>query len=144
MAIDASFTGKASIGFYKKSGADDGPKTRPIFESQQDYSGSFEVNENFEEYGKNAQLNRDISGEGFASADQRIRSSQRSYEHGSGLYSSEELTDTASNYMAKDVEISHKPTNYSFSPTLKANQDLKWSKGMISQSGTLRGGDIIA
>lgn len=46
--------------------------------------------------------------------------------------------------MAKDVEISHKPTNYSFSPTLKANQDLKWSKGMISQSGTLRGGDIIA
>ncbi|HPT19543.1 MAG TPA: DUF11 domain-containing protein [Methanothrix sp.] len=144
MAIDASFVGKGSIGFYKKSNPDSGPKTRPIFESQQDYSGSFRINETFDEYGKNTRLMREVTGEGFASADQRIRSSQRSYEHGSGSYRSEELTDSVSNYMSKDIEVAHKPVSYNYSPTLQANQNLKWSEGMISKSGILRGGEIFA
>ncbi len=144
MKIDASFVGKGSISFYKKSSADDGPKIKPVFESQQDYSGAFDINEGFEEYGKNIDLNRDASGEGFVSSDQRVRDSQRSYEYGTGSYSSEEVTDSFTNYIAKDINVTHRPVSYNYSPTIQANQNLLWSEGMISKTGTMRGGEIIA
>ena len=144
MKLDTSFDGKGSIGFYKKASPGDGPKNKPIFESQEDYSGKFRINESFEEYGKNVVTKKAASGEGFVAADKRIRSSQRTYESGTGSYDSEEIVDSFSNYMAKDIEVAHSPGNYSYSPTVQARQDLKWNEGMWSKSGNLRGGDIIA
>ncbi|MBN1234645.1 MAG: DUF11 domain-containing protein, partial [Methanotrichaceae archaeon] len=57
---------------------------------------------------------------------------------------SEEIVDTFPNYMAKDIEVVHKPSSYNYSASLRANQDIKWNEGMWSKSGTLRGGDIVA
>ncbi|MDD4162403.1 MAG: hypothetical protein PHW87_07975, partial [Methanothrix sp.] len=144
MMVDADFTGKGSIGFVKKSSPDAGPKSKPIFESQEDYSGQFRINESFEEYGKNVVTYKAASGEGFVAADKRIRSSQRTYESGTGSYKSEEIVDSFSNYMAKDIEVAHKPSSYNYSPTVQAKQNMKWNEGMWSKSGILRGGDIIA
>ncbi|MGB5100211.1 MAG: hypothetical protein WBN94_06400, partial [Methanothrix sp.] len=142
--LDSSFTGKGSIGFFKKALPNDGPKSKPIFESQEDYSGQFSINESFDEYGKNVVTNKAASGEGFVAADKRVRSSQRTYESGSGSYKSEEIVDSFTNYIAKDIEVAHKPSSYNYSPTIKANQDMKWNEGMWSKSGNLRGGVIVA
>lgn len=144
MAVDSSFTGKGSIGFFKKASPGDGPKRKPIFESQEDYSGQFSINESFDEYGKNVVTNKAASGEGFVAADKRIRSSQRTYESGTGSYKSEEIVDTFTNYMAKDIEVVHKPSSYNYSSSVAANQDMKWNEGMWSKSGNLRGGVIVA
>jgi len=144
MMIDSSFAGKGSIGFFKKASPGDGPKNKPIFESQEDYSGQFSINESFDEYGKNVFNSKAASGEGFVSADKRIISSQRAYESGTGTYQSEEIIDSFSNYMAKDIEVAHRPSSYNYSPAIQAKQDMKWNDGMWSKSGILRGGDIFA
>jgi uncharacterized repeat protein (TIGR01451 family) len=144
MVIDSSFTGKGSIGFFKKASPAAKPKEKPIFESQEDYSGQFRINESFDEYGKNVVIQKSASGEGFVAADKRVRSSQRTYESGSGSYKSDELVDTFTSYIAKDIEVSHKPTSYNYSPSIKANQNMKWNEGLWSKSGNLRGGVIVA
>ena len=144
MMVDASFTGKGSIGFFKKASPEDGPKKKPIFESQEDYSGQFSINESFDEYGKNVVTKKAASGEGFVAADKRVRDSQRTYESGTGAYKSEEIVDSFSNYIAKDIEVAHKPSSYNYSPSVQANQDMKWNEGMWSKSGKLRGGVIVA
>jgi large repetitive protein len=144
MVVDASFTGKGSIGFFKKATPDAKPKVKPIFESQEDYSGQFSINESFDEYGKNVVTTKAASGEGFVASDKRIQDSQRTYESGTGSYKSEEIVDTFTNYIAKDIEVAHKPSSYSYSPSITANQDMKWSEGIWSKSGKLRGGVIVA
>jgi uncharacterized repeat protein (TIGR01451 family) len=144
MMVDSSFNGKGRIGFFKKASPGDGPKNKPIFESQEDYSGQFSINESFDEYGRNVVNLKAASGEGFVSADKRIRSSQRTYESGTGSYRSEEIIDSFSNYMAKNIEVAHRPSSYNYSPAIQAKQDMKWNEGMWSKSGLLRGGDIFA
>lgn len=144
MKIDSSFDGQGTIGFWKKASFDSGPKVKPAFEDLQRYNGKFQLNQSFEEYGDNAQTVISTSGEGFASADRRVSNSQRSYEYGTGTYKSEQLIDTFTNYVSKDIEAIHQPTSFNYSPSLKANQDIKWSEGMWSKSGRLVGGDIIA
>ena len=93
---------------------------------------------------KNVIIKKAASGEGFVAADKRVRDSQRTYESGTGSYKSEEIVDSFSNYMAKDIEVAHKPTSYNYSPSVQANVDMKWNEGMWSKSGTLRGGSIVA
>ena len=144
MNIDSSFDGAGSIGFVKKSSPDDGPKVKPVFEAQEGYSGKFQLNESFEEYGANVATEKFASGEGFVAADKRLGDSQKTSESGTGSYKSEEKIDTFTNYISKDIELAHKPSNFSYSPSGKGDQDLKWSEGMLSKSGTLRGGDIVA
>jgi uncharacterized repeat protein (TIGR01451 family) len=144
MMIDASFTGKGSIGFYKKSSPEDGPKSKPIFDSQEDYSGRFSINETFEEYGKNIDTVKSVSGEGLVSSDKRVRTSQRTYESGTGSYKSEELVDSFTSYIAKDIELEHRPVSYNYTPGIYAKQDMKWTEGMWSKNGILRGGTIVS
>ncbi len=52
--------------------------------------------------------------------------------------------DTFTSYIAKDIEVAHKPSSYNYTPSIKANQDMKWNEGMWSKSGKLRGGVIVA
>ncbi len=144
MKINSSFEGQGTIGFLKKASFDAGPKVKPAFEDVQRYNGKFQLNQSFEEYGDNAQTITSSSGEGFASADRRISNSQRSYEYGTGTYKSEQLLDTFTNYVSKDIEATHKPSSFNYSPSLKANQDIKWNEGMWSKNGRLVGGDILA
>ena len=144
MKVNSNFTGKGSIGFLKKSSPSDGPKHKPVFEDREDYSGRFRLNESISEYGTNVYAEKFVSGEGYVAADKRVQDSQRTYEYGTGSYKSEEIVDSFSNYMAKDIEVVHKPTSYNYSPSVQANVDMKWNEGMWSKSGTLRGGSIVA
>jgi large repetitive protein len=37
----------------------------------------------------------------------------------------------------------HGPMNYSYTPNVAVRQDIKWTEGVLSKSGVLRGGDIF-
>ena len=117
-----------------------GPRINPSSRARRITAASSSINESFEEYGKNVVTKKAASGEGFVAADKRVRSSQRTYESGTGSYNSEEIVDSFTNYMAKDIEVAHSPGSYNYSPAVHAKQDMKWNEGMWSKSGNLRGG----
>ncbi|MDD4651609.1 MAG: hypothetical protein PHQ34_05200, partial [Methanothrix sp.] len=144
MNTEVEFEGTGHIGILKKETPDAHPKVNPVYEATEDYVGRFNVSEKVDEYGKNVKSEKSVSGYGYVGVDKRVRDSQRTYESGTGSYKSEELIDTPTNYIAKDISLVHGPTNYSYTPTFGVSQDMKWTEGMWSKSGTLRGGDITA
>lgn len=144
MRSEVEFEGTGHIGFLKKASPDAAAKAKPIYEAQEDYSGNFRVYEYVDEYGTSVFSNRSTTGSGFAAVKARIGDSQRSYESGTGSYHSEELIDTPSSYMAKNISLVYEPASYTYSPRFWANQSMKWSEGMWSKSGGLEGGVDIA
>jgi uncharacterized repeat protein (TIGR01451 family) len=143
MKTEVEFVGQGHIGTLKKESPDAHPKVKPIFESVEDYVGGFKVSEMVDEYGKSVQSNRSVTGYGYVAVDQRVRDSQRTYESGTGSYESEELIDTPTSYIAKDINLVHGPANYSYTPNVAVSQDMLWTEGMWSKNGVLRGGDIF-
>jgi uncharacterized repeat protein (TIGR01451 family) len=144
MKVDSRFDGMGSIGFAKKSSPEDGAKVKRIFEAEEDYRGKFQLNVSFKEYGANVVTEKFAAGEGFVAADKRLGDSQKTFESGTGAYKSEEKIDSFTSYISKDIELAHKPSSFNYSPSGRAEQDLKWSEGMWSKSGVLRGGDIVS
>jgi len=144
MKTDVSFTGTGHIGVLKKDEPDSHPKVKPTYEATEDYTGSFQVNEMVDEYGSNVRSEKSVTGYGYAAVDKRVSNNQRTYESGTGSYDSEEQIETASNYIAKDINLVYGPTNYSYTPSFATNQNIKWSEGMWSKSGVLAGGVILA
>jgi uncharacterized repeat protein (TIGR01451 family) len=143
MTTDVDFAGQGHIGVLKKQTPDSHPRVKTIFESREDYAGNFKIYETVDEYGTSVVSNKSTSGFGYVAVDKKIRGSQRTYESGTGSYQSEELIDTPTSYMAKDISLVHAPANYSYSPTFIANQDMLWSEGMWSKSGGLSGANLI-
>jgi len=137
--------GQAHLGFLKKANPDAPAKAKPIFEMQEDYTGAFNIQENVNEYGKSVKSIKNASGLGYVAVDKRIGDSQRSYESGTGSYQSEEIIDTPTNYMYKDLQVGSRPSSFSYTPRVKTSQDLLWSEGMISKTpgSTLRGGTLV-
>jgi uncharacterized repeat protein (TIGR01451 family) len=111
--------------------------SKPVYESRQDYLGSFTVYTKFDEYGKSATEERSSSGTGSASSDLRISDRQRSYEHGTGSYRVEDKVQTASNYISKEINASYAPQSFRYTPGFGVNLSSKWSEGMWSRSGSL-------
>ena len=143
MTTEVEFAGQGHIGVLKKQSPEARPKTKTFFESREDYAGSFKINERVDEYGSSVVSNKSASGFGYVVVEKRIRDSQRTYESGTGSYQSEELIDTPTSYMAKNISLFHAPANYSYSPSFIADQDMLWSEGMWSKSGGLSGGNLI-
>jgi uncharacterized repeat protein (TIGR01451 family) len=143
MKTEVSFEGAGHIGVLKKESADAHPEIAPTYEAREDYVGKFNVYEMVDEYGSSVQSNKSVTGYGYVNVDKRVKDSQRTYESGTGSYESEELIDTPSNYIAKSINLVYAPASYSYSPSFQTDQDMKWSEGMWSKSGTLRGGDIF-
>ncbi|MDD4651151.1 MAG: SdrD B-like domain-containing protein [Methanothrix sp.] len=122
ISVEGSMQGQAHLGVLKKDSQ--AVKPLPVFESSQDYTGAFQFNESLEDYGSNVLFGRNATGQGQAASDQRLKKSQRSYEHGSGSYQSEELISSAESYIAKDLSVSHDAENgYG-----------KWKSGIWSRS----------
>lgn len=144
MKSEVEFEGIGHIGILKKAEPDAAARSKPAYEAQEEYAGSFKVYEYVDEYGTSVISNRSTTGSGYAAVDARIKGSQRSYESGTGSYHSEEMVETSSSYMAKNISLIHEPTSYAYSPSFLANQSLKWSEGMWSKSGGLAGGVDIA
>ena len=122
LATEASVEGQASFGLVKRKG--EAIKTAPLVQSSQDYQGIFRINGSLEDYGDNVRLAGNSSGLGRAASDQRLKESQRSFQHGSGSYEAEEQISTAESYMARDLNVSYDP-RYSGG---------KWKAGIWSRS----------
>jgi len=144
LKTEVSFQGAGHIAVLKKESEDVQPFERPAFYSREDYAGRFTINEYADEYGENVVANRSVQGLGSVSASKAVRSSQGSYEWGTGSYRVEEQIETGSNYMAKDISLVHAPVNFSYTPRLNVNQSMKWQEGMYTKSldAALRGGDL--
>ena len=148
MKTDVEFEGVGHIGVLK-----DQPNSatvsarnanvKPVMESQEDYVGNFKTSEYVDEYGTSVVSNKSTTGFGYVAVDKRIANSQRTYESGTGSYQSEELIDTPTSYLAKNISLVHAPVSYSYSPNFQTNQNIKWSEGMWSKSGGLPGGVLI-
>lgn len=53
------------------------------------------------------------------------------------------IMNTPTNYIAKDINLVHGPTNYTYTPNFGVGLDMKWTEGTWSKSGVLLGGDIF-
>jgi uncharacterized repeat protein (TIGR01451 family) len=122
VSVEGSLQGQVHLGTLKKDGQ--AVKLASIFESSQDYTGSFRFNSSLEDYGGNVRLIGNASGQGQAASDQRLKKSQRSYEHGNGSYESEQQASTAESYLAKDLSVRSDPA-YGYG---------KWQSGIWSKS----------
>lgn len=96
----------------------------------EDYHGSFRVEESIDSYGKGVSYEKEAFGDGFVSADHRVDDSQRSFEHGSGHYESEELIATGTIY--KDTRMVYVP-NAQMAGSLLLNRSSKWHEGMSTR-----------
>jgi uncharacterized repeat protein (TIGR01451 family) len=96
-----------------------------------------------DEYGSSVRSNKSVTGYGYVAVDKRVQGSQRTYESGTGSYRSDEIIDTPSNYIAKDISLVSGPTGYNYTPRFSVSQNMLWSEGMWSKSGYLAGGDIF-
>ncbi len=137
MKTETDFEGVGHIGLVKKDA--DANRTwnaSQIFEASEDYVGSFKINEKFDEYGKNAEYEKSVSGIGYVAGNRKIGNSQKSYESGTGKYQSEERISTVVNYIAKDINLTHLPTSYNYTPTFSTSSDLLWNEGMWSKTPT--------
>lgn len=74
---------------YKKYSAD---KTSLTQEIDENYHGSFRIEESVDSYGDSVKFSKSGKGKGFVSSDERVTGKLRSYDFGSGYYSSEETS----------------------------------------------------
>lgn len=135
LASETAFEGSGHIGLEKKASSDQSKKGTPIYESQEDYTGSFKVITKFDEYGKNVQSSRVVTGNGSVSSDKRIGKVQRSYESGTGKYQAEDLIQTQTNYIAKNLDVTHGAVSFTYSPDFRIILSKKWNEYMWSKSG---------
>ncbi|MCX6679059.1 MAG: hypothetical protein NTX42_01650 [Methanothrix sp.] len=137
MKTETDFEGVGHIGLVKKDADENRTwNASQIFEASEDYVGSFKINEKFDEYGKNAEYEKSVSGIGYVAGDRNIGNSQKSYESGTGKYQSEERISTVVNYISKDINLTHLPTSYNYTPTFSTSSDLLWNEGMWSKTPT--------
>ena len=108
MAIDSEFDGTATFGFVRMPD-NSSFRATPLYEAREEYSGSFRVVENVDEYGSGVKSERAASGTGIVAVDKRVGETQRSFEHGSGTYEADELIETYTSYIAKDISVVYEP-----------------------------------
>lgn len=143
---ETSFEGTGHVGLQKLAGGDNSThfdeqelashdRNTPVYESQEDYVGSFHVLTHFDEYGSNADASRAVTGTGYAASDKKLGESQGSYESGAGNYSAEERVQTVSSYLEKNISLSSRPVSYSYTPDINLRLSQKWSEGIWTRSG---------
>jgi uncharacterized repeat protein (TIGR01451 family) len=122
-ASDSEFSGgMGSVGFLRID-----PETGDLLISiDEDYQGSFRVEESIDSYGSGVSYEKGAIGEGFVSADHWVDDSQRSFEHGSGHYESDELIATGTIY--KDARMVYLPTATT-AGSLILNSSSRWYEG---------------
>jgi len=134
MEVEAEFDGMGHVGFLKMPSNSSTPKTTPTFEAREDYTGSFKVLERVDEYGSSVTSEKSASGTGLVAVDKRVGESQRSHESGAGAYDSEELIETNTNYIAKDLSVVSGPMNQSLTDDVSIDASQKWKEGMYSKT----------
>jgi uncharacterized repeat protein (TIGR01451 family) len=119
-------SGMAQIS-YKKH---DPEKRDVIQEIDENYHGSFRIEESVDSYGESAKFTKSGLGKGFVSTDRRVKSQQKSYESGSGYYSSQERMELGS--VDKYIKMQYAPVHLQ-----AGSQNLSytnfWDEGMLTK-----------
>ena len=108
----------------------------------ENYHGSFRIEESVDSYGESVKFTKSAVGKGFVSSDKWAKGRQRSYESGSGYYSSQERSELGS--VDKSLKAQYGPVNLSAGSTNLSYASL-WNEGMQTrddQTGALIGKDI--
>ncbi|MCX6677953.1 MAG: hypothetical protein NTU95_08435 [Methanothrix sp.] len=134
LLVNSDFEGVGHIGLLKKAKPIASTNVSSIFQAQEDYVGVFNISRKFDEYGQNVEYEKSATGQGYVVAEKKIRDAQTSYEFGSGSYQSEERISTAVNYIAKDINLTHALTNFTYTPSFSTGSDLLWREGMWSKT----------
>ena len=132
MQTDAAFQGMAHLGVFKRHPAGLAWDNATTFLTE-DYAGSFQIKESIADLGQNLMMERNASGQGYAAKDFQD-TSQRSYESGTGDYRCEELMDSISGFMKKDMQAEHQSLSLLATPRTRINISQNWSEGMISRT----------
>lgn len=128
---ESAFQGMAHLGVFKRSTGLVWDRATTFL--TEDYAGSFQIRESIADLGQNLMIERAASGQGYAAKDFQD-TSQRSYESGSGDYRCEELMDSISGFMKKDMQAEHQSYSLLATPRTRLNISQNWSEGMISRT----------
>ncbi len=131
MKVNSSLDGLAHLGMLKLSTG--GGKRGNASISQEDYAGSFHIQESISDLGQGVMMERSSSGMGYVAKDAAI-GPQRSYEWGSGEYRSDERVDSVSGSSIKELEASFQNLSLPVSAYTDLNISQKWFEGMISRT----------
>ena len=131
MKVNSSLDGLAHLGMLKLSTG--GCKRGNASISQEDYAGSFHIQESISDLGQGVMMERSSSGTGYVARDAAI-GPQRSYEWGSGEYRSDERMDSVSGSSAKELEASFQNLSLPVSAYTDLNISQKWFEGIISRT----------
>lgn len=131
VSLVSDFQGPARFGLSKKDckrakGAED----MDIFESQEDYTGSFRVHERMVEHGRNVLSEESVSGVGYASLDKRVWNRQRSYESGTGPFHLDEIIQSSTGFLSKEIDVRHEAMSYAIAPSTNLVSSLEWKEGL--------------
>jgi uncharacterized repeat protein (TIGR01451 family) len=129
ISLVSDFHGPAHFSMSKKDckhakGAGD------IFESQEDYAGSFRVQAVVQERGCNVLSEESLSGAGYASLDKRVWNHQRSYESGTGPLRLNETIQSSTGFLSKEIDVKHEAVSYPFSPDASLTSSQEWKEGL--------------
>ncbi len=131
ISLVSDFHGPAHFSMSKK--ACDCAKTKSaenIFESQEDYTGSFRVQERMQEHGRNVLSEESVSGAGYASVDKRVWNRQRSYESGTGPFHLEETVQSSTGFLSKKIDVQHEAMSYPLAADASLTSSLEWKEGL--------------
>jgi uncharacterized repeat protein (TIGR01451 family) len=121
---DAEFSdGLVRIAYRKQLPGSD----KTIVEISEDYHGSFKVKEFVDSYGDSVKYTKSSQGKGFVASDKRPTRNQRSFDHGSGYYNSEETMHLDS--VVKNSKMLYAPVNQT-AGSQKINYSTPWEEGM--------------
>jgi len=108
----------------------------------ENYHGSFRIEESVDSYGESVKFTKLAVGKGFVSSDKWAKARQRSYESGSGYYSSQERSELGS--VDKNLKVQYGPVSFRAGST-NLSYASSWNEGMLThddQTGALIGKDI--
>ncbi len=84
MVVDSEFEGMGHIGILKKGDNRSTVGDTPLFESREDYTGSFRIYERVDEYGSSVVSDKSTTGTGLVAVEKRVKDTQKTYESGTG------------------------------------------------------------
>ncbi len=133
MVVASKFDGMGHIGVLKLSDPGKSIHGLPVIEAREDYIGSFKIHDKIDEDNSSLTFNKSTSGTGFASTSKRIGDGQKTYEYGTGSYYSEEIIETDTNYITKDLSVIHSQMNLALTRDVYINSSLRWKEGVWSR-----------
>ncbi|HWQ18746.1 MAG TPA: lamin tail domain-containing protein, partial [Methanotrichaceae archaeon] len=126
-SISSSFQGAAHIGYLKRQEI----KSKPVFESSEDYDGRFKIDESTDDYGSGLAYDRSSAGQGFVNINRDIHNRQKVFESGTGDYIADEKIRAFTSYIGKNLTLAQGPAETQH----HSGPPLAWRSGIWSWNG---------